>query len=142
MKQCLADVNIVLALLVKNHEHHVRAGIWFDGLNAREVGICRPVQLALIRLLGNKSVMGSHTVSSLQAWNLLDELLQDERVDFIGEPPSIDSIFPSLLKYSVPTGKLVGDAFLAAFAIAASSTLVTLDGGFREFQGLDVFVPA
>jgi toxin-antitoxin system PIN domain toxin len=142
MKQCLADVNILLALLVLNHEHHVRAGIWFDSLTAHEVGLCRPVQLALIRLIGNKSVMGIHAVSSLKAWNLIEELLQDERVDFIAEPTSIDTIFPSLLKYAVPTTKLVGDAFLAAFAIAASRTLVTLDSGFRQFRGLDVLVPA
>ncbi|MDQ1474375.1 MAG: hypothetical protein QOJ99_5855, partial [Bryobacterales bacterium] len=37
MKQCLADVNILLALLVHNHEHHVRAGAWFDSLRAHEV---------------------------------------------------------------------------------------------------------
>src|SRR5437763_6392948 len=98
MKQCLADVNILLALLVQNHDHHVRAGIWFDSLKAHEVGLCRLVHLALIRLLGSKSVMGAHAVSSLQAWELIQELLQDERVDLVSEPAAIDSMFPSLFR--------------------------------------------
>ena len=43
-----------------------------------------------------------------------------------------------LLRYPVPTPKLVGDAYLAAFAIAGGRKMVTADGGFRQFRGLDV----
>ena len=56
----------------------------------------------------------------------------------IPEPPRIDSVFPALWKYPVPTGKLVGDAYLAAFAMSDSRRLVTLDRGFRQFRGLEV----
>ncbi len=34
MKRCLADVNVLLALLVRHHEHHKLAGEWFDNLAA------------------------------------------------------------------------------------------------------------
>ncbi len=44
----------------------------------------------------------------------------------------------ALVKYPVPTGKLVADAYLAAFAIASSRVLITLDRGFRQFKVPDV----
>jgi len=59
-------------------------------------------------------------------------------VNFVGEPAQIDAVFPVMLRYSIPTNKLVADAWLAAFAIASSSRLVTLDAGFRQFKGLDL----
>lgn len=138
MKRCLVDVNVCLALLVRQHEHHTLARRWFDTLTAGEAGVCRPVHLSLIRLLGNRSIMGSHALSALDAWSLIQELLQDERLDFVAEPTDLDSVLPALLKYPIPTGKLVADAYLAAFAITDSRRLVTLDRGFRQFGGLRV----
>jgi toxin-antitoxin system PIN domain toxin len=138
MKRCLIDVNVLLALLVVQHEHHELARKWFDGLVADEAGLCRIVQLALVRLLANRSIMAVHAVSASAAWNLIETLLEDERVDFIPEPSGLDLVLPTLLNYEIPTGKLVTDAYLAAFAITASRRLVTLDRGFRQFRELDV----
>lgn len=138
MKQCLVDVNIWLALLVIQHEHHDLAGKWFERLVAGEAGLCRIVQLAIIRLLANRSIMGAHALSAPAAWDLVERLLEDERVDFVSEPPGVDSVLPALLNHPLPAGKLVADAYLAAFAIAASRRLVTLDRAFRRFAGLDV----
>lgn len=142
MKPCLADVNVFLALLVRQHEHHKSALKWFDGLAAGEAGLCRFVQLALIRLLGNRHIMGDDAVPAATAWRIMDELEQDERVNFLSEPSLLDSVLPGLLNYPVPAGKLVGDAYLAAFSIAASRRMVTLDRGFRQFRGLDVEILA
>jgi toxin-antitoxin system PIN domain toxin len=142
MKRCLVDVNVLLALLVRHHEHHKMAVKWFDKLAAGEAGLCRSVQLALIRLLGNRAVMGEYAVSALAAWKLIDDLMQDERLYFVAEPDGVDSVFPGLLRYPISTGKLVGDAWLAAMSIAVSTKLVTLDSGFRQFKGLDVTVLA
>jgi len=138
MKRCLADVNVWLALLVRQHEHHKRVRKWFENLAASEAGLCRVVQLGLVRLLANRSIMGDDALSALAAWDLIGELLEDERLDFIPEPPDLDSVLPGLLNYPVPTGKLVNDAYLAAFAICASRRLTTLDRGFRQFRGLDL----
>ena len=138
MKPCLADVNVLLALLVRQHEHHRLALRWFERLAANEAGLCRFVQLALIRLLGNRHIMGNDAVSAGTAWRLIDELSQDERIDFVPEPDLLDSVLPTLLNYPVPTGKLIGDAYLAAFSIATSRRMVTLDRGFRQFKGIEV----
>jgi toxin-antitoxin system PIN domain toxin len=140
MKQCLVDVNVVLALLADGHDHHQLAVGWFDSMTAGETVLCRIVQLSLIRLLGNRTVMGDKVRSASSAWRLIEEFLRDERVNFVGEPPQIDSVFPVMLRYSIPTNKLVADAWLAAFAIASSSRLVTLDAGFRQFKGLDLLL--
>jgi predicted nucleic acid-binding protein len=43
-----------------------------------------------------------------------------------------------LLDYPVPTNKFVADAYLAAFAIAASMRLTTFDSGFEQFRGLEL----
>lgn len=139
MKPCLADVNILLALLVRQHEHHKTALRWFDRLAASEAGLCRFVQLALIRLLGDRRIMGDDAVPAGTAWRLVDELALDERIVFVREPELLDSVLPALLSAPFP-GKLIGDAYLAAFAIAGSRRMVTLDRGFRQFKGLDVEV--
>jgi predicted nucleic acid-binding protein len=69
---------------------------------------------------------------------LIATLLEDERVEFAPEPPRLDSYLPALWKYPVPTGKLVTDAYLIAFALCLSCRLVTLDRGFREFSEVPV----
>ena len=82
--------------------------------------------------------MGTHAISASAAWILLEKFLEDERVDFMPEPPGIDSVLPTLFNHAGPTSKLVTDAYLASFAIAGSRRLVTLDRGFRQFRGLDL----
>lgn len=138
MKPCLADVSAVVALLVRDHEHHRPARKWFDDLSANEAALCRHVQLAVIRLLGNRHIMGGLAMPAGAAWRLVEELIQDERINFIQEPESLDSVFPGLLNMPVPASKLISDAYLAAFAISASRRMVTFDSGFRQFKGLDV----
>jgi toxin-antitoxin system PIN domain toxin len=138
MKRCLADVNVLLPLLVRHHEHHELALRWFDGLAPGEAVLCRFVQLALVRLLGNRTIMGKYAVSASAAWDLIVELIEDERVEFAAESPLVDGVFPKLLRYAAPTNKLVGDAYLAAFSIAGQMRLTTVDKGFEQFRGVDL----
>ena len=137
MKRSLVDVNLWFALLVRQHQHHALSRKWFDSLTPTEAGMCRMVQLALLRLLANRAILGEHAISAAKGWTLLEELAADERVEFLAEPGDLPMVFPSLLKYSAPAGKLVADAYLAAFAISGSLRLVTLDRGFRQYRGLD-----
>jgi toxin-antitoxin system PIN domain toxin len=137
MQRSLVDVNLWFALLVRQHQHHGLAHKWFDTLGPAEAGMCRMVQLALMRLLANRTILGEHAISAAKGWTLLEELAVDERVEFLREPEDLPAVFPSLLNYPVPTGKLVADAYLAAFAISGSLRLVTLDRGFRQYRGLE-----
>jgi len=142
MKPCLADVSAILPLLVLDHEHNKPARRWFDRLSADELGLCRHTQIAVIRLLGNPHIMGELAMPASHAWRMLQELLQDERVLFLQEPENIDSIFSTLLTWPFPAARLVGDAYLAAFAMASSRRMVTFDTGFRQFKGLEVEILA
>ena len=100
------------------------------------------VQLALVRLLGNRTIMGKYAVSASAAWNLIAELMEDERLEFAEEPPHVDAVLPTLLRYEAPTNKLVGDAYLAAFSIAGQMRLTTVDKGFEQFRGVDLQLPS
>ena len=82
--------------------------------------------------------MGASVLSASLAWAHMQELLEDERVEFLHEPAGIEEEIQKLLRYRVPTPGLVNDAYLAAFAIASGRRLVTRDRGFLEFRGLDV----
>jgi hypothetical protein len=138
MKPCLVDVNLVLALLIPRHQHHRIALRWFDELIAGQAGLCRFAQLAVVRLLANRTVMGDYAMPAVDGWLLVDQLLQDERIEFVPEPSVIDSLLPVMLQWKVPSGKLVGDAYLAAFALASARCLVTIDAGFRSLRAVDV----
>ncbi len=138
MKRSLVDVNALLALLVRQHVHHAEARRWFGSLDPGEVDVCRVIHLALIRLLCNQSIMGGNVLSAPDALGVVQELLTDERFELVAEPSGIDALLPGLLVHPAPAGKLVTDAYLAAFAIASSRRLVTFDKGFRQFRGLDL----
>jgi len=125
-------------MLVGKHQHHIASMQWFESRAKGEVGLCRVVQLSLIRLLGNASVIGEPVLPATDAWRLIKESLDDERVEFLLEPSNIDTVLPNLFQYPVPTPKLINDAYLAAFAMASGRRLVTRDRGFLQFRGLEV----
>jgi toxin-antitoxin system PIN domain toxin len=141
MKSCLADINVLVALLAGQHTHHSLARKWFTASGRGEIGICRYVQLGVIRLLGNPAVMGNSAISGFAAYRVIDDLLDlDERVEFVPEPPNLDSFLPKMLSHPMPANKAVNDVYLAAFALASSRRLVTLDAGFRRFGDLDLLL--
>lgn len=138
MKRSLVDLNLLLALVVRHHVHHAEARQWLAALDPLEAGVCRVVHLGLIRLLSNRTIMGADVLPAPRALGLVEELLRDERIEFIAEAPGVDNLLPALMIHPMPAGKLVMDAYLAAFAIASSRRLVTFDKGFRQFRGLDL----
>jgi uncharacterized protein len=140
MKPCLVDVNLFLALIARHHEHYQLARAWYSTLGPNSAGMARVVQLSLVRLLSSPAVQGRNTVSTRDAWQLVQDLLQEERTVFLPEPPDIDQALTLLLTYNVPTPKLLNDAYLAAFAISSDRRLATIDGGFTAFRGLDLFL--
>jgi predicted nucleic acid-binding protein len=82
--------------------------------------------------------MNDEALSPAAAWKLIDELLEDERVVFLHEPPDLGSFIPALLDADSPATKVVADAYLAAFSIASSRRMVTFDRGFQQFKDLNL----
>jgi toxin-antitoxin system PIN domain toxin len=138
----VTDANVWLALLLEEHMHHAIALRWYRTLQAGEAGLCRLTHLSVIRLLGSRQVTGPYALPAAQSWLRMEELIEDERVEFLSEPPGLNAILPTLFRYKQPTPNLVNDAYLAAFAITSDRKLVTFDRGFLEFPGLDVEILA
>jgi len=136
----LIDANVWLALLVQEHAHHAATRQWWETIGDQQAGICRITELCVARLLGHRVVMGSAALPAADAWRRVMGLKEDIRVRFLEEPADLDGVLLQLLGYRVPSGNLVMDAYLAAFAICAGRRLVTHDRGFRQFKGLNLLL--
>jgi toxin-antitoxin system PIN domain toxin len=138
----LADANVWLALTFSDHVHHTLAKTWFDAQSDESCAFCRLTQMAILRHLTNSNIMGEFVQNQQDAWKNYDMLAQDPRVIFFGEPPSLEPTFRNLSQAASPLHHLWTDAYLAAFALANHSRLVTFDQGFRRFPGLDFHILA
>jgi hypothetical protein len=126
------DINVWLALTHDRHVHHVIASDWFsDEAGGARFFFCRFTQLGLLRLLTSEAVMGADVMNQVQAWDVYDRWLQDERVDFLDEPAALDGRFRAATRSRQPATKDWADAYLAAFAGTAHLTLVTFDRAMR-----------
>ena len=130
----LPDVNVWLALVFPAHVHHRAARSWFDS----ESGIsyfCRFTQIAFLRLANNPSAFPDAALAQDQA--LYDEIASHPRASFIAEPPELESHWRQYTQLPRHAPKIWNDAYLAAFARAASLRLVTFDRGFSAYPDVD-----
>ena len=139
----LCDVSFLLPLCHGQHEHHLPAKRHLDTVSARgELVVCRNAQLGLLRLLSNPVVMRAGVCTTDRAWQVYDTLMSDERFGFRAEPIHLETRLRELTQGFPFSPKLWQDAYLAAFAVEAGLGLVTFDGGFEKFKGLDSLVLA
>jgi uncharacterized protein len=132
----LCDVNVLLALCYERHTHHPKAVAWLEEQNDDDVVLCRSTQMSLLRLLCHRTVMGQDVCSLDQAWGIYDTILKDARFRFCEEPAGLERQWRNLTQGKNPSPQLWQDAYLAAFALAAGFSLVTVDKGFEQFTGL------
>jgi len=131
----LPDVNVWLSLCYDRHEHHRHAVNWLETVRI-PVYFCRVTQMFLLRLLTNPRVMGSDILTPQDAIGLYRDLRSDERVRYTHEPGNIQELWYSLMSVSSANGSLWTDAWLAAFALAHGSKLVSFDVGMRRWASL------
>ena len=136
MPEFLCDLNFLLSVITDRHKGFAVSTSWLDPKSDSSLGLCRLTQLGLLRLLSNKSVMGEDVCTQKEAWNVWDQLLSDNRFTFWTEPLKLDLQLRSLTLGRQITPKLWNDAYLAAFALASSRSLVTFDKGFSQFENL------
>lgn len=135
----LVDVNVLLPLLMPQHPAHAAARQWL-GLQAKNTTrYALPVQLGVLRLLSQPRVMGNSALLpdvALQTWaDLVDAADMQE---LVAPQPQHALLLRQCVAGRVATPNLWTDAWLAALAIATSSTMVTFDQGFRGFAGLQL----
>ncbi len=138
----LCDINVLLALVAERHIHHKRCSAWWKTRDpSSPLLICREVQSALLRLLSNAAVMGPDVQTLPHAWAIYASLLQAGGFARVLEPRGVDVVWERLCRPFKHAPKIVSDAYLAAFAITGSFTLVTLDKDFAKFDGLSFLIP-
>jgi len=141
----LPDINLWLATLTAAHPHHARAVQWWrdEAVPATwRVAFCRLTQLGLLRLLAHETVMGPQRRTTSQAWTDYEAVLAQGPVILAPEPSGVDEVLAALCTPLRSSPYFWSDAYLAAFAIAAGARLVTFDGGFKRFEGLETVVLA
>ena len=134
----LSDVNVLLALAAECHAHHVQVRRWWEGRPEQEaIHICRPVQMALLRLMSSEAALGADAITLPSAWALYAAMLASGRFAFTLEPPEFEATWEILCRPFERSPKVVMDAYLAAFARTGGFRLVTLDRAFSQFPDLD-----
>ena len=139
----LSDVNVLLALAAERHAAHSRVNAWWRALPAAEtIGIARPVQTGLLRLLCTEAVMGEDTLTLPRAWAVYAALLASGRFAMVLEPPGLDATWERLCRPFGRSPKVVMDSYLAAFALCGGFRLSTLDGAFEQFTDVPCVFPS
>ena len=67
---------------------------------------------------------------------MYDMILSDPRITFAGEPEGLDAYWRAYTQRRSFSPKVWSDAYLAAFARAASFEVVTFDKGFAQYKSL------
>jgi uncharacterized protein len=136
----LLDANVWLALAAEAHTHHRQAKLYWEKDAAPTTAFCRVTQMAFLRLLTNKTVMGSHVLSPSSAWSTSADFLALPEVELLAEPIGLEGAWALFASGGRSSPNLWTDAYLAAFASSDGMRLVSFDRGFSRFQGLDYLI--
>jgi uncharacterized protein len=133
----LCDVNFVVAMCHRAHQHHGAAKSWLDaGKGDAGLILCRVSQLGMLRVLTNPAIMGGEVCTTDEAWEVHDALMRDSRFSYRDEPIGLQVQLREFTRGYPFSPKLWQDAYLAAFAVTADLELITFDRGFGKFSGL------
>jgi hypothetical protein len=130
----LLDVNLLMALLWENHEHHTQARSWFKGVSA--FATCPVVQLGFARV-SSHPLLGYGLTPEL-AFGVLRQFIADPRHEFI---PDDLSCSDRVVRTELMTGaNQITDRYLVALARQHGFSLATLDAplakSFADERGL------
>ena len=129
----LLDVNVLVALLVPEHEHHYAALEWFSAESRRGWATCSVTELGVIRVCAQ--LPGGIWLPESTADRLL--LLTAASRDYEFWP---DAVSPSAMPEvrSAATAKQITDRYLLGLARRHGGRLVTLDRPLAAIGGSDV----
>ncbi|MGH9609835.1 MAG: TA system VapC family ribonuclease toxin [Bryobacteraceae bacterium] len=125
-------------MAAEGHIHHVAAREWFTDQFDASVAFCRVTQMALLRLLTNRHVMGGDPSSITGAWEVFVELRHDPRVVFAADHEKVDAVWCRFLMLPGIGPSAWTDAYLAALAQTHSYSLATFDTGFKRWSDLSL----
>ena len=118
---CLLDVNVLMALLWENHEHHSKVRAWFKGVS--NFATCPVSQLGFARV-SSHPLLGYGLMPD-DAFGVLRRLLADPRHRFI---PDDLSCVDRVVRTDLMSGpNQITDRYLIALARQHGCSLATLD---------------
>lgn len=132
----LLDASVWVALSVADHEHHGRALRYWREQWSGEFAFCRVTELALLRLLSGRAVLGGDRLDGPGAWLALRTWWGSPVVTRLEEPAGLDEVVGAWGAAVDVQGRHWTDAYLAAFATAAGARLVSFDADFARYPGL------
>jgi toxin-antitoxin system PIN domain toxin len=139
MNSYLVDANVWLAIGHTDHVHHGTALRWWSE-SQEKLYFCRLTQLAILRLLTNRHVMGGSVQTQTEAWLFYDALRTRTGAGFVNEPDSFDQFFRTLTRTRNHSPNAWSDAYIGALACAAGLCVVSFDTVFHSMQGVDAIV--
>lgn len=117
----LLDVNILMALLWENHEHHTKVRSWFKKVDT--FATCPMTQLGFARV-SSHPLLG-YNLTPESAFSVLRQLLADSRHRFV---PDDLSCIDRVVRTDLMAGaNQITDHYLAALARQHKLSLATLD---------------
>ena len=121
----LLDVNVLVALMWHEHEHHSKVQSWFARHSKSGWATCPFTQAGLVRILCNPA-LSSHPASPEQAIGTLRLNTQHTGHQFwkdqITVPQALEPVKTRLLGH-----RQITDAYLLALALHHKGSLATLD---------------
>lgn len=119
----LLDANVLVALVISNHVHHVAAGEWLTGTD-RHFATCPSTQGSLVRLLIREGQ------TAVTAMAVLSAITADSRHEFWPDDLSyLDASMKGIVGH-----RQVTDAYLAQLARERSGRLATFDEGLAQLH--------
>ena len=132
----LPDANFWLALAWEGHQGHPVARAWWETAKDERILFCRITQMALLRHLTSRAVMGDAQKSQADAWKIFDALCGSPRVDCSAEPADLEVAWRRFSSRASPSHKRWTDDYLAASALATGARVLTFDADFKTYTGL------
>lgn len=132
----LLDVNVWLALVDENHEHHAEAADYWQFQSNAQMAFCRVTSLGFLRLATHPKVL-SRALTLDEAWAVYQRCREQSGVVFLEDSPEVDAAFKDFCGKTDWAHHLWTDAYLAALSLFRGSRLVSFDADFKRFKGLD-----
>lgn len=134
----LVDANILLYAVNEDAPHHEASRGWLDSAlaGAETVGFAWIVLLAFLRLSTRAGIFPA-PLTVAQATDVAAGWLEQPAAIAVEPTPRHLSLLAGLLEDSGSAGNLVSDAHLAALALEHRAELVSFDGDFDRFEGVN-----
>jgi len=134
----LPDINVWLAFSMADHVHHLRARHYWYEESGEQLAFCRVTALGFLRLATNAAATDGQPLTVPQAWRAYGDFRRLPEVVLAAEPEGCETWLAQWALAGRPTPRQWTDAYLAAFAKTGGFRLVSFDGDFVRFDGLDL----